>query len=132
MKPTTRIATISSVVATGRRMKSRDGFIGSACVRRKSFLIGARPIAAGTVGATVSIASLPLDAGLTRRARTALSPSMGLRRIRARQKHRSAVPQSVTALGDDDVASFETDRDCNPFAINNAQRNGADRDGTVG
>src|SRR5882724_10687489 len=84
IRPTTRIATISRVVATGRSMNRRDGFMGLQLLGLALALLRSAALAFGAI-------MLAGQAGRLLRM---------LRRV-GWQKHRSAVPQPVAPFGDD-------------------------------
>src|SRR5271169_2040554 len=99
-----RMATIKSVVATGRRMKMREGF--TALLRWRWF---AAPLSASRAG----------GAGRGRLAGRWRSRSRRRRRIR--QLDLRAIAQPVAAFGDHDFAGLETRGYSNIFAIDHAQ-----------
>src|ERR1700736_68934 len=103
--PTTRIATINKVVATGRSMKMRDGFM------RLQSLRG---------GLLTPIAVLPLPFA---------SPALVLRCRGLRmlgcvggQEHGCAIPEPVATLGDDHITGLQALRHGDPLAIDDCQR----------
>src|SRR5450432_3014315 len=127
MAPTISIATINRVVATGRRMKMREGFMrlglkpASASLRLRRF--AARPVAPRTWRpGSARLAWWPRAGGLSRAGRS--GRGIG-------QLHWRAVAQAITALGNHDFAGLEASGHCNPFTIDHAQGHRAHGDGAI-
>ena len=113
--PTSRIATISSEVATGRRMKMRDGFIAAFDWRAGSPARGPQVVPVGLAGGLPS----PGSAGLPPGPEPAPAPaprrvgpsraSPGLRHagVCLAEASLGAVAQAVAAVGDHEVAGLQ-------------------------
>src|ERR1019366_2082101 len=115
MMPTIKIATISKVVATGRRMKMRDGFM-----RR-----GARGAAPswGRRGFRSTVARVFLAGGLP------AGPRMHGRG--AWQQYFRTVAQTIAAFRDDRIPGRQSLGDGDPFAVDRTGRHRSHRDGII-
>src|SRR5580658_3265403 len=127
--PTTRMAIISSVVATGRRTKMRDGFMCWPARSQPSSLTGARRSAAARIAAEATgAAAAGTEFALAWATRSVLVLGLrlgpGLRDFRGgrvRQLHRRAIAQAVAAIGHDDVVDVDAGSNRLGLAVHDAQ-----------
>src|SRR5580698_426551 len=141
--PTTRMATISKVVATGRRTKMRDGFMWwSARLQPTSRRSTAgrsaaawRTAARRPIEATLAIAPasavgklrlLVLVFGLRDRTRLGYFSGSGIRQL-----HLGALAQAVAAVGHDHIIHIDAGLDGLGLPIDYAQHDRAHRDRIV-
>src|SRR5215475_12764988 len=131
--PVSRIATISSDVPTGRRMKMRDGFMsrcvpGEGCRPRSSAALAARLLLTAMRAFAVSLAGrLPGGAGLVAWERGATAAARCLA-----QQHLGAILELVGAVDDHLLAGLQSLRDHDVARIPRAERHLAHADGLVG
>ena len=127
--PTSMIAAISSEVATGRRMKMRDGFTRRSAVAAVHCRIGPSPghspprpavAAAAGVGAGAAPAAAAVPAG------AAAAPACA-----ARDTHLGAVLQPVGAVDDNHLPRLQPVGDRDPLAVARTQLHRLHRDRIV-